>query len=113
VRIETLADNPSLREQLKGLENGVFVHTIESDAPAYKSDLRPDDVITAVDGVPVAAARDLQREIVHKKIGQTVQLSVWRAGKSLQIPVTTGELPASFTRVSAPPAPKKDGSKAE
>ena len=113
VRIETLADNPNLREQLKGLEKGVFVHTIEADAPAYKSDLRPDDVITAVDGVPVIAARDLQREIVRKKIGQTVQLSVWRAGKSLQIPVTTGELPASFTRVSTSPAPKKDGPKAE
>jgi S1-C subfamily serine protease len=113
VRIETLSDNPSLREQLKGLENGVFVHTIEADAPAYKSDLRTGDVITAVDGVPVIAARDLQKEIVHKKIGQTIQVSVWRAGKALQIPVTTGELPASLARVSAPPAPKRDGPKAE
>jgi serine protease Do len=113
VRIETLNDNPNLREQIKGLENGVFVHTIEADAPAYKSDLRSGDVITAVDGVPVVAARDLQKEIVHKKIGQTVQLSVWRTGKSLQIPVTTGELPASLTRGSAPLAPKKDGPKAE
>ena len=113
VRIETLNGTPNLREQIKGLENGVFVHTIEADAPAYKSDLREGDVITAVDGVPVIAARDLQKEIVHKKIGQTIQLSVWRAGKSLQIPVTTGELPASLTRVSAPPAPNKNGPKPE
>jgi C-terminal processing protease CtpA/Prc len=33
----------------KGLDKGVVVRTIEADAPAYKSDLRPFDVITQVD----------------------------------------------------------------
>ncbi len=104
VRIETLADNATLREHLQGIEHGVVVDTIEANAPAYKSDLRPTDVITEVDGVAVSLAKDLQKEIVRKKVGQVVQLTVWRAGKTLQIPVTTGELPTEVMRVATTPA---------
>ena len=71
----------------------MLVRTIEADAPAYKSDLRPFDVITKVDGKPVDTDSQLQREILKKKVGQTVQLTVWRKGQTLQVPVTTGELP--------------------
>ena len=106
VRIESLADNPGMRAHLQGIENGVLVDTIDADAPAYKSDLRPTDVITQVDGVVVVAAKDLQKEIVRKKVGQTVQLTVWRGGKTLSIPVATGELPTNFTKVSTAPSAK-------
>jgi S1-C subfamily serine protease len=98
VRIDTLSENPVLREHLRGIQEGVVVGTLLADAPAYKSDLRPNDVITQVDGVAVRAAREFQKEIVGKKIGQTVQLTVWRAGKTLTIPIATGELPASAPR---------------
>ena len=101
VRVETLADNPTLREHLHGVESGVVVQTVEADGPALKSDLRAIDVVTHVDGVPVSAAKDFPREIAKKKIGQIVQLSVWRAGRTMQIAVTTGEEPAKFTKVSA------------
>src|ERR1700693_3026612 len=47
IRIETLGDDPSIRDLFKGADKGVVVRTIEADAPAYKSDLRPFDVITA------------------------------------------------------------------
>src|ERR1700719_1142367 len=49
IRIETLGDDSSIRDLFKGIEKGVVVRTIEADAPAYKSDLRPFDVITQVD----------------------------------------------------------------
>ena len=100
VRVETLADNPTLREHLQGIESGVVVDTIEANAPAFKSDLRPTDVITQVDGVTISMAKDLQKEIVRKKVGQVVQLNVWRAGRTMLIPVTTGELPTTYTKVS-------------
>ncbi|MEP6669697.1 MAG: trypsin-like peptidase domain-containing protein [Chthoniobacter sp.] len=114
IRIETLADNSSLRAHLVGIEQGVVVDTVEADAPAYKSDLRPADVITEVDGVKVNSAHDLQRLILKKRIGQPVNLTVWRAGSTLQIAVATGELPMEVTKV-ANVAPAKDtpGAKAE
>ena len=67
IRIETLGDDSSIRDLFKGLDKGVVVRTIEADAPAYKSDLRPFDVITQIDGATghdrhAAAARDFEKE---------------------------------------------------
>ncbi|PYI78746.1 MAG: hypothetical protein DMF04_02135, partial [Verrucomicrobia bacterium] len=75
IRIESVGDNPNTRELLKGIDKGVVVRTIEADAPANKSDLRPFDVITKVDGTAVTTDTQLQREILKKKIGQAVQLT--------------------------------------
>jgi Do/DeqQ family serine protease len=100
IRIETLGDDSSIRDLFKGVERGVVVRTIEADAPAYKSNLRPFDVVTQVDGAPVGTDTQLQREILKKKVGQNVELTVWRKGQTLKIPVTTGELPNQITRVT-------------
>ena len=107
IRIETLADNATLRAHLTGIEQGVVVDTVEADAPAYKSDLRPADVITEVDGAKVNSAHDLQRMILKKKIGQPVHLTVWRGGNTLQIAVATGELPTEVTKVANVGPPKE------
>lgn len=98
--INTLGEDPSLSELIKGIDHGVVVRSIEGGAPAYKSDLRVTDVITQVDGREVATARDLQKEILKKKVGQTVNLTVWRNGKTLNVAVATGELPSDVTKVS-------------
>src|SRR5205809_6261222 len=100
IRIETLGDDPSIRDLFKGIDKGVVVRTIEADAPAYKSDLRPFDLITQVDANSVTTDSQLQHEILKKKIGQTVKLTVWRKGKAIEIPVTTGELPNANTPAS-------------
>jgi len=94
IRIETLSES-SLREQIPGVEKGVVITTIEPDTPAYKSDLRPADVITEIDGVPVVTAQELRRQVLGKKIGQTVTLSVWRGGKTLKISLAPGEMPSA------------------
>jgi serine protease Do len=104
IRIETLGDDPGIRDLFKGIDKGVVVRTIEADAPAYKSDLRPFDVITQVDANPVTTDSQLQHEILKKKIGQKVQLTVWRKGQTLNVPVTTGELPNEISRASNEPA---------
>ena len=102
IRIESLAENEALRERVTGIDRGVVVDTIEADAPAYKSDLRPADIIMEVDGVKLATAHDLQKEVLKKKVGQTIQLTVWRNGSYMIIPVITGELPVEFGRVAGP-----------
>jgi len=104
IRIETLGDDPAIRDLFQGIEKGVVVRTIEADAPAYKSDLRPFDVITHVDANAVATDSQLQHEILKKKIGQKVELTVWRKGQTLKVPVTTGELPNEISRASNEPA---------
>src|SRR5438309_143325 len=112
IRIETLGDDPSIRDLLKGADKGVVVRTVEADAPAYKSNLRPFDVITQVDGTPVETDSQLQHEILKKKIGQNVELTVWRKGQTIKVPVKTGELPNEIARASNEPIqpgqPKQD-----
>src|SRR5437899_1303443 len=109
IRIESVGDNPNTRDLLKGIDKGVVVRTIEADAPANKSDLRPFDVITKVDGTPVTTDTQLQREILKKKIGQAVKLTVWRKGQTIEIPVTTGELPNEIARASNEIVPREQG----
>src|SRR6202140_2224920 len=110
IRIETLGDDSSIRDLFKGIEKGVVVRTIEADAPAYKSDLRPFDVITQVDGTAVETDSQVQHEILKKKVGQNVELTVWRKGQTMKLPVKTGELPNEIARASnepIKPAPPK------
>ncbi|XHR28188.1 MAG: trypsin-like peptidase domain-containing protein [Chthoniobacteraceae bacterium] len=107
IRIETLGADSSLREQISGVEKGAVITTIEPDTPAYKSDLRPADVITAIDGVPVTSAQELRRQVLSKKLGQPVSLNVWRGGKELKISVTTGELPKTTATGTRPPLSEK------
>jgi Do/DeqQ family serine protease len=95
--LEDLAERASF---LQGLESGVVVRGIEPGAPVQQSDLSPGDVITKVDGKQVALASDLQREILGKKIGQPVELEVWRNGCTLRLVVQTGEHPDKFIRAS-------------
>src|SRR2546421_4057974 len=112
IRIETLGDDPTIRDLFKGAEKGVVVRTIEADAPASKSDLRPFDVITQVDGTPITSDSQLQHEILKKKVGQNVELTVWRKGQAIKVPVKTGELPGEITRAAnrplQPSEPKQD-----
>jgi serine protease Do len=103
IRIETLGDDSSIRDLFKGIEKGVVVRTIEADAPAYKSDLRPFDVITQVDGTAIETDSQLQHEILKKKVGQNVELTVWRKGQTMKVPVKTGELPNEIARASNEP----------
>jgi serine protease Do len=113
IRIETLGDDPAIRDLFKGTDKGVVVRTIEADAPASKSDLRPFDVITHVDGAPIETDSQLQHEILKKKIGQNVQLTVWRKGQTIKVPIKTGELPNEISRTAnalpiQPPQPTQE-----
>ena len=115
IRIETLGDDPTIRDLFKGADKGVVVRTIEADAPASRSTLRPFDVITHVDGSAVISDSQLQHEILKKKVGQDVELTVWRKGQAIKVPVKTGELPDEITRASnqpvqpTQPTPSRDG----
>jgi serine protease Do len=103
--IESLGDQ-NRTEVFKGVDKGVVVRTIQADTPASKSDLRPADVITDVDGVQVASARELQNEVLKKKVGEQLTLGVWRNGKKMNVAVKTEELPSDSSKLANnPPSP--------
>lgn len=75
--------------------SGVVVAGIFRGTPAYNSDLQQEDIIVKVDDVPVATSDDLRREILSKKVGQTVKLDVVRGDQKVVVPVQTAEQPTS------------------
>ncbi len=91
VSIHTLREDETMREQAKGLADGVVVNRIMPDGPAAQSELRARDIITAVDGQRVNTVQELRNEIRRKKIGQAVTLDVWRKSKTLKVEVKPGE----------------------
>ncbi len=70
---------------------GAAVSTVEADSPASKAGLEVGDVITKLDGRAVEGSADLSRTIRSMKPGSKVNLTVWRAGKTRDIPVTIAE----------------------
>jgi serine protease Do len=101
VGIGALRDESEYRERLDGISDGVVVKQIQPDGPAAKSDLKPSDVITAVDGRPVATAQELKNEIRSKQIGSTVVLDVHRNGKNIKVKVKPEAWPEEFTSVTS------------
>ncbi len=93
IGIEPLSADSELREMVGDLKEGVVVSVIYPDTPASRSSLEPADVIVAVDGVAVGEPSDLQRQILAKAIGQEVLLNVVRGKQTVQVALTTGELP--------------------
>jgi S1-C subfamily serine protease len=75
--------------------HGVVVGQVEPGSPAAQAGLRPRDVITAVDGQPLASDTALAQAISRHQPGDTLALSVLRGDQQLTLPVTLGELPAA------------------
>jgi serine protease Do len=101
-------------DMFKGVGRGVIVRTIQADTPAAHSDLRTADVITDVDGVTVGSARELQKEVLKKRVGDQVNLGIWRSGKKINVAVKTEELPTEnkglATAPSSSPSKQNNGS---
>ena len=73
--------------------SGVSINTVDRNGPASRAGLRAGDLVTAVDGQPVASSRDLIRAVSAVTPGATVRLSLQRAGHPLELTVAVGRRP--------------------
>jgi serine protease Do len=78
VGIRDLADDEEFQQLTPDLHAGVIVTSLQPNGPAIKSDLRPQDVITAVDGRAVGTTTQLRSEVRNKPAGSSVTLDVVR-----------------------------------
>jgi membrane-associated protease RseP (regulator of RpoE activity) len=72
-------------------ERGALLGKIVPDSPASKGGLRANDVVTEINGQHVEGAQQFRRMIREIPSGRTVQLTVWRDGRSQTISVTLGK----------------------
>lgn len=83
---------PELREHFGASRDaGVLVGKIEPGSPAAKAGLQVGDLITGIDGGPVASSRDLRRHVRGLKDGDATTLEVLRGGRSLHLNATVVE----------------------
>jgi len=77
-----------------GTDHGVVVRQVESGSPAARAGIQPGDIITGVNGDRIDNWNDFVRDVVTKKIGERVTLSIVRDRATHQVPVTLAERPA-------------------
>ena len=101
VQISPLKGENEYRDMITGVKDGVVIVAIPPDGPAAKSDLKPGDVITSVEGRPVATAQQLKNEIRGKKIGVPVTLEVHRFGENIKVKVKPEAWPERIGQVAS------------
>lgn len=83
---------PELRGHFGAPEDaGVLVARVEEESPAAAAGLAVGDVVTAIDGEPVATSFDLRRRVRGFEAGQRTTLEVVRGGRILALTVTVAE----------------------
>jgi PDZ domain-containing protein len=99
-RSEQIASVVALRAlgySVAATPRGVLVTSVSADVPAAK-ELKPDDVIVAVDGVPVRTPAQLRREIGRHKPGDELRLTLHRGDKVKDVSVRTIASPVDSSR---------------
>jgi serine protease Do len=77
-----------------GRTRGVEVVEVIPDSPAARAGIRPEDLLVAVGGEPVHGVNDLLRLLTGERIGQRVELSVFRGGAPRTVELVPAELGA-------------------
>ena len=85
---------------------GVLIRSVMPGEPAEKGGLKPNDVITAIDGTELATPRDLQRLVSSTPVGKRVRVTLVREGKPADLEIEIG-------RYREPDAKKADEKKPE
>jgi serine protease Do len=100
VQIEDIA-NPDPKDQplidsikKQGFSGkGAFVARLDPDGPAGKGGVKSGDIITAIDGKPVASVNALRNQIARTAPGTKIALSVFRDGKTVDLNFPVGKQP--------------------
>jgi serine protease Do len=104
--VEIQSVTPEIASSL-GLKEGkgAIVATVVPGGPAAKAGFEQGDVVTAVDGKPVADNRDLTRKVATLAAGATTTFQVNRQGKPMEIKVLIGNRPDDKVATAKPPTP--------
>ena len=95
-----VSDLDQARAHAVGVEpnSGVFVGDVpDPNSPAGKAGLQAKDVITAFNGEPVKAARELTEAVANTGVGQQARVDFIRKGEPQSVTVELAERPADTT----------------
>ena len=80
-------DDDLAKELGIGISEGLLVDAVGENSAAQYSGIRPNDVLVEVDGKKLKTFDDLKQKIDFAKVGDSLQMKVYRNGKYTDIPV--------------------------
>jgi serine protease Do len=89
VSITEVSDEDAERLKL-AQARGVLVRGVIPGEPADRGGVKPNDVLTTLDGAPLDTPRDLQRLVSSSPVGKKVKLGLVRDGASRELEVEIG-----------------------
>jgi S1-C subfamily serine protease len=91
--VETQEVTAEKAKELKlSAERGVVIGKVLEESPAAKAGLKDGDVITEINGERVEGTVQFRRIIRETPAGRTLQLTVWRDGRSQKVSATLGKM---------------------
>jgi PDZ domain-containing protein len=100
-RSQRIAAAVALREagfDVTARATGAFVAQVLPDSPAVGAGLRPSDVITEVDGRRIRTLDGLQRALLRRRPGDTVEVAVRRQAETKRFRIELAPSPADRSR---------------
>jgi 2-alkenal reductase len=75
------------------VDYGVYVADVSPDSPAEAAGIKPDDIITEMDGTKIDQDNSFSEQLFKHKPGDEVEFTIHRDGKDSTVTVTLGERP--------------------
>ena len=86
--VEVFVLDEELAKELKlDISEGLLVDAVLESSAAQYAGIRPNDVLVEIDGKKLKTFDDLKNKIDIAKVGDSLQLKIYRDGKYLDIPV--------------------------
>ena len=91
--VETQEVTAEKAKELKlSAERGAVIGKVLEDSPAAKAGLKDGDVVTEINGQRIEGAAQFRRMIREIPAGRSVQLGIWRDGRSQTVTATLGKM---------------------
>ncbi len=84
----TVGAIPENAKEKYSLPDGLYVSAVSDGSDAKSQGVQPGDVITAVNGQKVETTEEISSIKDSLQVGDTMTLSIWRDGESLEITIT-------------------------
>lgn len=87
-------DLPALEAHRMNLRGGAVIRSVAAGSPAAEAGLLPNDVITELDGQPLASVSALVVALLDHHAGDRVAIVFWRLGQRMEAAVSLSARPA-------------------